>query len=90
MHIAPFEQGNIHNHEPKRKRRLLVHKREAVRWRSKVNEKGYTIVPTEIYFSGHLVKVEIAMVKPKKKFDKRESIKRKDVERDMKRTLKNY
>jgi len=90
IHIAEYEQGNIYNHEPKRRRKILLHKREQIRWRSLVNEKAYTIVPTEIYFSGHLVKIEIALVRPKKNFDKRETVKKRDTEREIHRVVKNY
>jgi SsrA-binding protein len=88
IHIPEYEQGNIYNHEPKRRRKVLIHKREQIRWRTLVNEKAYTIVPTEIYFSGHLVKIEIALVKPKKNFDKRETIKKREQNRDINRVMK--
>lgn len=88
IHIPEYEQGNIYNHEPKRRRKVLIHKREQIRWRTLVNEKAYTIVPTEIYFSGHLVKIEIALVKPKKIFDKRETIKKRDQTKDINRVMK--
>ena len=90
IHIPEYEQGNINNHDPKRRRKLLVQKREQIRWRTLVNEKGYTIVPTEIYFSGHLVKLEIALVKPKKIYDKRETVKKRDQEREIRRVVKNF
>lgn len=90
IHIPEYEQGNINNHDPKRRRKILVHKREQIRWRTLVNEKGYTIVPTEIYFSGHLVKIEIALVKPKKIYDKRETVKKRDQDREIRRVVKNF
>jgi SsrA-binding protein len=90
IHISEYSQGNINNHDPKRKRKILMHKREQIRWRTLVNEKAYTIVPTEIYFSGHLVKIEIALVRPKKNFDKRETIKKRDTEREVRREVKNF
>lgn len=89
MHILHYDHGNIMNHDPRRKRKLLLKSQELRKIRNSSQEKGYTIVPTEVYFSGHLVKVEIALVKAKKKFDKRESIKAKDIKRDMDRALKN-
>ena len=89
IHINEYEQGNINNHEPKRRRKILIHKREQIRWRTLVNEKAYTIVPTEIYFSGHLVKIEIALVRPKKLFDKRDTVKKRDQEREIRRVVKN-
>ena len=88
MHIPPFEHGNINNHEPRRMRKLLLKQQELKKIRSAVNEKSYTLVPTEVYFSGHLVKLEIALVKAKKKFDKRESLKEKDTKRELQRTMK--
>ncbi len=87
IHISPFEQGNRYNHEAKRPRKLLLNKRELVRLRNAVNEKGMTIVPIEIYFSGHLAKLEIALVKPKKKYDKREVEKKKSSQKEIKRAL---
>lgn len=90
MTIPHFEQGNINNHEPGRQRKLLLQKSQARKWKSDSEEKHYTMVPTEIYFSGHLVKLEIALVKPKKLFDKRAVEKEKQTKRDMDRQLKNY
>ncbi|MFN3195789.1 MAG: SsrA-binding protein SmpB [Chlorobiota bacterium] len=88
MNIPEYSLGNRENHEPNRNRKLLLHKRELNKLRDSVNEKGMTIVPLSIYFSGHLVKLEIALAKPKKKFDKRESTKKKEVERDLRRKYK--
>lgn len=88
MTIPEYSHANINNHDPKRKRKLLVHDYEARRWYDAVKEKGLTIVPLNIYFSGHLVKLEIALVKPKKKYDKRESTKKKEVEREIRRKYK--
>lgn len=85
MHINEYAQGNRENHKPKRERKLLVHHREAIKLRTAVNEKGLTIVPLKVYFSGHLVKVEIALVKAKKKFDKRESTKLREQDREIHR-----
>lgn len=88
MHIPHFEQGNINNHEEKRDRKLLLHRHQAKKWKSQLEEKHYTIVPTEIYFSGHLVKLEIALVKPKKLFDKRATEKERQGKREMDRQMK--
>jgi SsrA-binding protein len=88
MNIPEYSLGNRENHEPNRNRKLLLHKRELNKLRDSVNEKGMTVVPLSIYFSGHLVKLEIALAKPKKKFDKRESTKKKEVERDLRRKYK--
>ena len=90
MHIAPYEQGNINNHEPKRKRKLLVKQREAVKLRTAVQEKGFTLIPLSVYFSGRFVKVEIGLVRSKKKYDKREDTKKKDAEREIRRKLRDY
>lgn len=90
MHIPHFEQGNINNHEPMRQRKLLIQKSQAKKWKTAAEEKHYTMVPTEIYFSGHLIKLEIALVKPKKLYDKRSVEKEKQTKRDMDRQLKNF
>lgn len=90
MHIAPYEQGNIFNHEPLRTRKLLLHKKEILKLAKEVKEGGYTIVPTKLYFDrGSKVKVEIALAKGKKLFDKRQSLKEKDAKRDIEKALKN-
>ena len=88
MNIPEYAFGNISNHEPKRKRKILLKKHEAIRWHNMVNEKGLTMVPLEIYFSGHLVKLEIALVRPKKKFDKREATKSREINRELQRNFK--
>ncbi|MCB0703009.1 MAG: SsrA-binding protein SmpB [Candidatus Kapaibacterium sp.] len=88
MTIPEYSMGNRENHEPTRNRKLLLHKREIKKLKDNVKEKGMTIIPLQIYFSDHLVKLEIALAKPKKNFDKRESTKKKEVERDLKRKYK--
>lgn len=88
LHIAPYEHGNIYNHEPKRNRKLLVSQREAVKLRTAVSEKGLTLIPLSIYFSGRYVKVEIALVKAKKKYDKREDEKKKDAEKEIRKKFR--
>lgn len=88
MHVSPYEQGNRYNHQPKRPRRLLLHKTEILRLYAKVREKGLTIIPVKCYFSGSLVKVEIALAQGKKLYDKREDMLNKAVKRDTERTLK--
>ncbi|MBX3042920.1 MAG: SsrA-binding protein SmpB [Candidatus Kapabacteria bacterium] len=85
LHIKEYDFGNRENHKPNRDRKLLLHLRELAKLKSQVEEKGLTIVPLSIYFSGHLVKVEIAVVRAKKKFDKREDVKKRDVEREIRR-----
>jgi len=87
VHISPYEQGNRFNHEPLRKRKLLMHKGEILPLFGQVREKGYTLVPLRMYFKKGRAKVEIGLAKGKKLHDKRESIKQKDVEREMKRYL---
>lgn len=86
LHIAEYEQGNINNHDPVRDRKLLLKKRELNKIEKKKNEKGLTIVPTKVFFSDRgLAKMEIALARGKKTFDKRDSIKDKDVKRQMDR-----
>lgn len=89
MHIAPYEQGNIFNKDPLRPRRLLMHKREIMRLFGKVRQDGYALVPLSVYFRGSLVKVEIALAKGKKLYDKRESAAKRDAKREMDRTMKS-
>jgi len=90
-YIAPYSFGNLFNHEPTRKRKLLLHKREIKRLMGKTQEKGLTIVPLRMYFNKRgIVKVEIALVKGKKKHDKREAIKRRELEREAQKALKYY
>ena len=81
MHISPYEQGNIYNVDPIRKRKLLLHKREIRKLDSFVMQKGYTLVPLTVYIKDGLVKVELAIAKGKKLYDKRESIAKRDAER---------
>ncbi|MDP4263242.1 MAG: SsrA-binding protein SmpB [Bacteroidota bacterium] len=89
LHIAEYSHGNINNHDPLRDRKLLLHKREINKIESKLKEKGYTLIPLRIYFNEKaLVKMEIGLAKGKKLHDKRETIRQKDVEREMKRYLK--
>ena len=89
LHIAEYTHGNLNNHDPLRDRKLLLEKREIKKIEAKLKEKGYTIVPLRIYFNEkRFAKIEIGLAKGKKLHDKRESIKQKDVEREMKRFLK--
>jgi len=83
--IPPYSHGNIHNHEPDRDRKLLLQKRQLGKWDKAVREKGVTIVPLALYFKGHLVKVEMALVKGKKLHDKREDVKRRESKREIER-----
>jgi len=82
MHINPYEKGNIFNHDPLRTRKLLLHKKEIYSFEDKIKKGGYTIVPTRVYFSKGKAKVEIALAKGKKLYDKRETIKQRDIERE--------
>lgn len=92
LHIQPYTHGNIHNHEVQRPRRLLAHKQEIKRLRRKVDEKGFTLVPTSIYLKGNLVKVQVSLCRGKQLHDKRAATKERDMNRDMRRELKqlNY
>ncbi len=88
LHISPYEQGNIFNHEPLRPRRLLLHRAEIRRLIGKVREKGYTLVPLKMYFAHGLVKLELALATGKKLYDKRQDMAQKDARREMERALK--
>ena len=89
LHIAEYSHGTVNNHDPLRDRKLLLQKREISKIESKLKEKGYTLVPLRIFLNDkQLVKIEIGLGKGKKLYDKRESIKQKDVQREMKRFLK--
>ena len=88
MHISPYEQGNRFNHDPLRIRKLLMHRVEINRLHGKVKEKGYALVPLKVYFRGGLVKVELALARGKKMYDKRRDIKEKDSRREMERAVK--
>ncbi|MBR3037032.1 MAG: SsrA-binding protein SmpB [Lachnospiraceae bacterium] len=87
MHISPYEKGNIFNKDPLRVRRLLMHKKEIGKLAGKVAQQGYTIVPLETYFDHGLVKVQIALAKGKKLYDKRDAIAKKDARRDVERAF---
>lgn len=90
MHISPYEQGNIFNHEETRTRKLLLHKNEILKLNEKINLLGYTLIPLKLYFKKNKAKILIGLAKGKKLYDKRESIKKKDIARDTARILKNY
>jgi SsrA-binding protein len=87
MNISPYEQGNIHNHEPTRQRRLLVHKREILKLQAAVEQKGHSIVPLSVYFKGSRVKLELGVGRGKTMHDKRETIKRKAADREAARAV---
>ncbi len=89
-HISPYTHGNRFNSDPLRTRKLLLHKREIRRLIGKVQEKGFTLIPLRLYFSNGKAKVELGLAKGKKLFDKRETIKRKTMEREMERGRKGF
>ena len=88
MHINPYEKGNIFNKDPLRVRKLLLHKLEIRRLSEKLKEKGLTVVPLSVYMKGSLVKVEIGLARGKKNYDKRQSIAKRDAQRDMEQAMK--
>ena len=90
MHITPYEFGNINNVPESRVRKLLLSRREINKWEAKIKEQGYTIVPLSVYTKQRLVKVEIALAKGKKLHDKRETLKRKDIDRNLKKIQKDF
>ena len=89
-HISPYKMGSCFNPDPRRDRRLLLHKKEIARLRGKVEQKGYALVVTKAYFKQSLVKVELALAKGKEAHDKRQALKEKQVERDVRRALADY
>lgn len=88
MHISPYEKGNIFNREPRRSRRLLMHRREIFRMNANVVQDGYTLIPLSLYFKGPRVKVEIGLCKGKKLYDKRAADAQRDAKREMDRAMK--
>ena len=88
MHISPYEQGNIFNKDPLRTRKMMLHKSEILRLIGKVKTDGYTIVPVRLYFKGNYAKVEIALAKGKKLYDKRQDIAKKDQRREAEKSFK--
>ena len=89
VHISPYEKGNIYNREPLRPKKLLMHKREIVRLASKAAEKGYSVIPLSLYFSGSRVKMEVGLCRGKKLYDKREDMAKASAKRDMERAYNN-
>ncbi len=88
MHISPYEKGNIFNKDPLRVRKLLLHKGEINKITGKIAEKGYTLVPLQVYFKGSLAKVEIGLARGKKLYDKRQDIAKKDQRREAEKEFK--
>ena len=90
MHISPYEKGNINNKDPDRDRKLLLHKSEIQKLIGKIQQKGYSLIPTKLYFKRNKVKIEIGTAKGKKQYDKRHDIAEKDAKRDIDVKLKQY
>lgn len=88
-HIAPYDQANIHNHEPRRTRKLLLHHKEIRKLWDNVRQKGVTVIPTKVYLKDGLAKVEIALAKGKKQYDKRQEIAKRDAQRDIERHIRS-
>lgn len=89
MYIAKYNDASIFNHDERRTRKLLLNKKEILKLRDKVEISGYTLVPIKLYFKGNRAKILLGVCKGKKNYDKRESIKEKDVKRDIEKALKN-
>ncbi len=89
MHISPYEKGNIFNKDPRRNRRLLMHKREIMRLFGKIKQDGYSLIPLSIYFKGPRVKLEIGLARGKKLYDKRDSAAQRDAKREIDRAMKS-
>ena len=88
LHIPPYEAGNIHNHDPLRTRKLLLHRREIRRLLGAVEQKGLALVPLELYFKNSHAKVTIALGRGKKEYDRRDDLKKRDAEREMARAVR--
>jgi SsrA-binding protein len=89
MHVSPYEQGNRFNHDPTRPRKLLLHKSEIAKLIGAVKEQGYTLIPTKLYIRNGYCKVELGLAKGKKQYDKRESAKARDANREIQRALRD-
>ena len=90
MHIGPSEHGRFFNREPLRDRKLLMHKREIRKLAGQITQKGFTLIPLSLYFSGQRVKVEVGLCRGKKQYDKRADIAKRDAKRSMERAFKEY
>ena len=89
MHISPYEKGNIFNKDPRRPRRLLMHKREILRLAAKIKQDGYALIPLTVYFKNARVKLELGLAKGKKLYDKRQSAAQRDAKREIDRAMKD-
>lgn len=90
MHISPYEQGSIFNHDPLRTRKLLLHRREINKLIGLTQQQGYTLIPLKLYFKGQYVKVKLGLCRGKKNYDKRAAIAERDAKRNMSRTIKEF
>lgn len=90
MYVGQYKEGNIFNHEETRNRKLLLHKKEILKIERAIHEKGFTIVPIKLYFKNNKLKVQLGICRGKKDYDKRETIKERDIKREVSRNIKNY
>ena len=90
MHISPYEKGNIFNRDPLRERKLLMHKFEIRKLIGKIKEKGYSLVPTQVYLKGQRIKIELGLARGKKNYDKRQAIAANSAKREIERKIKEY
>ena len=90
MYIAPYKEGNIFNHEERRSRKLLLHKKEIKKIEEALELKGLTLIPIKLYFKNNILKVSLGVCRGKKTYDKRDSIKERDIKRESSRNMKNY
>jgi SsrA-binding protein len=90
VHISPYDFGNRENHEPRRERKLLLHRQEIRKLQSKVAERGWTIVPLRMYLKEGRAKIEVALARGKRLYDKRDAVAERDMDRDLRRTLKDW
>ncbi len=90
MHISPYKQGNIFNHDEMRTRKLLLHKKEILKLNNRMTMEGITLVPIKLYFHRNRAKILLGVAKGKKLYDKRESIKKRDIEREIKKEYKSF
>lgn len=90
VHISPYDQGNLFNHDPLRSRKLLMHKKQIAKLHEETKNKGITVIPLKVYIKDGYAKVLVGLAKGKREYDKRETLKRKDQERQIQRALKDY
>ena len=89
MHIGEYKEGNIFNHDERRTRKLLMHKKDILKFRDKLNIEGFTLIPLKLYFVKNKVKIKLGLCKGKKNYDKREAIKKKTMELEVKKSIKD-